>query len=179
MQPLHVRPAKGVRFAFALLVSLTLLSLQCLSALGTSSLRAAEAATVEEYVTPSPDSSPTDLRFDSQGTLWFTMINANKIGRLVPSEARAGRTNGITEYTVPTPNSNPHYLAFDAQDRVWFTERLGNKIGMLDPGRGQIQEYEIPTPRSEPHHLAFDAKGHTRSQGDASECCLWQSGRVT
>ncbi len=43
MQPLHVRPAKGVRFAFALLVWPTHLSLQCLSVPGTSSLRADEA----------------------------------------------------------------------------------------------------------------------------------------
>ncbi len=122
-------------------------------------LPVAQAATIEEYVTPTPDSSPTDLHFDRQGNLWFTMINANKLGKLVPAEARNRESTGITEYPVPTPDSNPHYLTFDAQDRVWFTERTGNKIGMLNPATRLIEEYAIPTPQSEPHHLAFDAQG--------------------
>jgi virginiamycin B lyase len=117
------------------------------------------AVTIEEYLTPTPDSSPTDLHFDGQGNLWFTMINANKLGRLAPALAKAGQSVGITEYPVPTPNSQPHYLAIDAQDRIWFTERQGNKIGLLDPRTGAFTEYPIPTPNSEPHHLAFDTKG--------------------
>lgn len=114
---------------------------------------------IEEYSTPTPDSSPTDLHFDHQGNLWFTMINANKIGKLVPAQAKAGGSEGITEYPVPTPDSNPHYLTIDSRDRVWFTERQGNKLGMLDPRTGTITEYAIPTPQSEPHHLAFDTRG--------------------
>lgn len=119
----------------------------------------AQAITIEEYPTPTPDSSPTDLHFDSQGNLWFTMINANKLGRLVPALAKPGRSEGITEYPIPTSNSQPHYLAVDAQDRIWFSELRGNKIGLLDPRTGALTEYPIPTPSSEPHHLAFDAKG--------------------
>ena len=79
------------------------LGLACLLSVPVSELpfaAVADAAQIEEYVTPSPDSSPTDLAFDTQGHLWFTMMNANKIGRLVPAKAKAGRSDGITEYTV-------------------------------------------------------------------------------
>ena len=94
MQPLHVRPAKGVRFAFALLVWLTLLSLQCLSALGTSSLRAAEAGTskgMQEFPVPCERCNPNSLVLDDGGSVWFTEMGmffrgrfANKVGKLTP-----------------------------------------------------------------------------------------------
>lgn len=69
-------------------------------------LSVAHAVTIEEYHTPTPDSSPTDLQFDSQGNLWFTMINASKLGKMVPAQAKAGKSDGITEYSVPTPKSS-------------------------------------------------------------------------
>ncbi len=31
----------------------------------------AGAVTIDEYLTPTPESSPTDLAFDAKGNLWF------------------------------------------------------------------------------------------------------------
>jgi len=99
-----------------------------------------------EYPTPTPDSSPADLAFDSQGNLWFTELNANRIGKLVPSQGKPLTQQGFTEYELPHPNSKPHYLTVARNGLVWFTEMGGNRIGSLDPKTGIIKEYEIPSP---------------------------------
>ena len=83
------------------------------------------AAEILEYLTPSPDSSPSDLAFDAQGNLWFTEINGNKIGKLVPSETEPGTSKGIQEYELPNPNSKPNYLIVSKDGQVWYSEMAG------------------------------------------------------
>ncbi len=112
----------------------------------------AVAAEILEYLTPTPDSSPTDLAFDREGNLWFTEINTDKIGKLVPSKAKPGTSEGIVEYDLPQKNSKPHYIIVSRDGMVWFTEMNG-RIGRLDPATGKIREFDVPTPNSEPHHL--------------------------
>ncbi|MBI4383024.1 MAG: Lyase-like protein [Nitrospinae bacterium] len=114
----------------------------------------AHSASIVEYLTPTPDSSPTGLAFDRQGNLWITEINGNKIARLDPSAAEPGTSKGIIEYELPNPNSQPHYIIAARDGIVWFTEMGGNRVGRLDPNSGTIQEFDVPTPNSEPHHLA-------------------------
>lgn len=112
-----------------------------------------QSATIEEFLTPTPDSSPTDLAFDAQGNLWFTEINADKIGKLDPSKVEAGTSKGIVEYDLPHPNSKPNNLTIAKDGKVWFTQMGGNRVGVLDPATGAITEYDVPTPNSEPHHI--------------------------
>jgi virginiamycin B lyase len=107
---------------------------------------------VLEYYTPTPNSSPADLAFDAQGNLWFTELNANRIGSLDPTKAKSLTSQGITEYELPHPNSKPHYLTIAKNGLIWFTEGA-NRIGSLDPKDGTFKEYDIPSPHSEPHEL--------------------------
>ena len=106
-----------------------------------------------EYKTPTPNSSPADLAIDSQGNVWFTEWNGNRIGRLVPPQARSQTSDGITEYELPHPNSKPRYLTIAKNGMIWFTEGA-NRIGRLNPHTGRIKEYDIPTPHSEPFEIA-------------------------
>ena len=114
----------------------------------------AHSATILEYLTPTPDSSPTDLAFDAEGNLWFTEINANKIGKLNPEKVEPGTSKGIVEFDLPNANSKPHNIIVAKDGMVWFTEMGGNRIGRLNPRTGKIREYPVPTANSEPHHLA-------------------------
>ena len=111
------------------------------------------AETITEYLTPTSESSPAGLDFDSKGNLWFAEVNGNKIGKLTPSKVKPGTSDGIVEYELPHANSKPQYLMVSRDDIVWFSEMGGNRIGRLDPATGIIREYDIPTPNSEPHHL--------------------------
>lgn len=120
----------------------------------------ARAASFEEFVTPTPDSSPADIAIDSKGNIWFTEINANKIGKLVPSEAEPGTSKGITEYDVPEAKGKPYFIMVASNDKIYFSELDGNKIGQLDPATGKIKEFAIPTLKSEPHNMREDEQGN-------------------
>jgi len=111
------------------------------------------AESIFEYLTPTSDSSPAGLDFDSKGNLWFVEINGNKIGKLTPSEVVPGTSKGIIEYVLPRPNSRPQYLIVSRDDTVWFSEMGGNRIGQLNPISKKIREYDLSTPNSEPHNL--------------------------
>jgi virginiamycin B lyase len=111
-----------------------------------------------EYNTPTPDSSPADLAIDAQGNLWFTELNANRIGKLDPSKAKSLTSEGITEYELPQPNSKPHFLTIAKNGLIWFTEGA-NRIGRLDPKDGTFKEYDIPSPHSEPHEIVEGPDG--------------------
>ena len=113
---------------------------------------------VLEYHTPTPDSSPADLVFDSKGNLWFTELNANRIGKLDPAKAKSLTSEGITEYELPHPNSRPHYITIAKNGMIWFTEGA-NRIGSLAPETGVIKEYDIPSSHSEPHQIAEGPDG--------------------
>lgn len=115
--------------------------------------------TIQEFITPTPNSSPTDLAFDAEGNLWFTEINGNRIGKLVPSETEPGTSKGIAEYELPNPDSKPHNIIVAKNGMVWFTE-LGGRIGRLDPANGNIVELKISPENNEPHGLLEDEDGN-------------------
>lgn len=116
----------------------------------------ATAAFVTAYSIPTAGSEPTNIIALGPGQVWYTMQNANAIGKLIV----AGNGQAThTKYDVPTANSAPYDLAYDGQ-YIWFTERLGNKIGRLNPANGQITEYAIPTANSQPMGIAIAPSGH-------------------
>jgi virginiamycin B lyase len=79
------------------------------------------------------NSQPYDLVVNG-GSVWFTMLASNKIGKL---DIASGN---VTSYPVPTANSEPTGITFGA-GYVWFVERKGDKLGRLDPANGAITEY--------------------------------------
>ena len=59
---------------------------------------------------PDPEAKdPHTLIFDKSGILWFTVQNANRIGRLDP------KSGEIKLLTPPTPKSRPYGMAFDSE----------------------------------------------------------------
>lgn len=111
----------------------------------------AEEITVKEWEIPTPNSQPHDVIVDESGIIWFTEINANKIGKFNPT------TEQFTEYQIPTPSSRPHGLVADGKGNIWFTEVGAGKIGKLDSKTGSIEEYSTPTKNSGPHTpIVFD-----------------------
>lgn len=107
------------------------------------------------YNIPTANSEPTNIITVGPGQVWYTLQNANAIGKLVVTNGNAS----FNQYSPPTANSAPYDLAYDGQF-IWFTERQGNKIGRLNPATGAITEYPIPTPNSEPMGIAISPNGH-------------------
>ena len=83
--------------------------------------------------TPSENSVPNSIVTGSDGNLWFTEFNGNKIGMINPT------THAITEFTPPAAKSNYAGLggiAAGPDGNLWFTEdnidaNISN-IGMIN-----------------------------------------------
>lgn len=110
---------------------------------------------IGDYATSSPDSGPVSIASGPDGNLWYTLQNANKIGRVTPQ-------GKITEYDVPTQGSRPFGIAAGPDGNIWFTEESGNKIGRFDPKdpSGTMREFPVPSKGARP--MAIES-GHDGS----------------
>ena len=109
------------------------------------------AAKLSEFAIPSANSGAQDIASGSDGALWFTELNANKIGRI-------SVTGDVREYDIPTPSSEPASIAAGPDGALWFTESAANKIGRITTS-GTITEFDVPTPASTPWQITAGADG--------------------
>ncbi len=109
---------------------------------------------IKEWEVPTPNSRPHDPAVGPDGSLWYTGMRSNTIGRLDP------KTGRIKEYPLTTPDSGPHGLVADKEGNIWFTANYKGYIGKLNPQTGKVTEYPIPDPAGRgPHTPVFDQKG--------------------
>ena len=110
---------------------------------------------IQEWVLPTLGSLPHDPLATSDGSIWWTGMNANVLGRLDP------KTGVMKEFKLKTPGSGPHGLTEDKQGNIWFTANTGGYVGKLDPKTGEIAEYKMPNPAArDPHTPRFDVNGN-------------------
>lgn len=107
----------------------------------------------KEWVVPSLGSRPHDPEPGPGGTIWWTGMFANVLGRVDP------KTGQMKEYPLKTPASGPHGLAFDKAGNLWFTANSKGYIGKLDPKTGDITEYKLPPEVRDPHTPLFAPNG--------------------
>ena len=82
--------------------------------------------TIAEFTVPTPHAHPFHIVTGSDGNLWFTERDANKIARINP-------VNGVvTEFRVPTPGAPPQGIVNGPDGNVWFAEEPGNRVGRLN-----------------------------------------------
>ena len=112
------------------------------------------AVSFQEWDIPTSNSLPHDPAAAPDGSLWYTGMHSNTLGRLDPV------TGKIKEYPLKTPNSGPHGLVADDKGNIWFTANDKGYIGRLTPQTGEVVEYPMPDPRArDPHTPIFDPKG--------------------
>ena len=99
----------------------------------------------KEWNVPTLGSRPHDPEPGPGGTIWWTGMFANVLGRLDP------KTNEMKEYRAKTPASGPHGLAFDKDGNLWFTANAKGYVGKLDPKTGDVTEYKLPEEVRDPH----------------------------
>lgn len=100
---------------------------------------------------PTSNSGPQSIASGPDGTVWFTELTSNKIGRLSPD-------GSMTEFPIPTPNASLEGIAVGPDGNLWFAEAGGpidpaaggaGKIGRITP-TGAVTEFPLPTPNSFP-----------------------------
>lgn len=108
---------------------------------------------IQEWSVPTSNSRPHDPAVGPDGSLWYTGIRSNTLGRLDP------KTGKIKEYPLPTPDSGPHGLVADREGNVWFTANYKGYIGRLNAQTGKVIEYSMPDSAARgPHTPVFDQK---------------------
>lgn len=78
---------------------------------------------ITEFTIPTANSHPYEIAAGSDGNLWFTEFDANKIGRITPSGA-------ITEYSLPT-SSWMRGITNGPDGALWFTRQDTKQIGRI------------------------------------------------
>ena len=115
---------------------------------------ASVAVRIQEWDVPTANSFPHDPAAGPDGSLWYTGMYSNTIGRL---DLKTGK---IKEYPLKTPGSGPHGLVADPEGNIWFTANHKGYVGKLDPRTGEVKEYPMPDPAArDPHTPIFDARG--------------------
>lgn len=100
---------------------------------------------VTDYLIPSVNATPWDIKGDNDGNLWVTEFgDANNLAKIIPDELEPGTQNGIIEYKIPTPTSRPSYIEIDESGIVWFVESGPGKIASFDPETEEFTEYILP-----------------------------------
>jgi virginiamycin B lyase len=111
------------------------------------------SVSIKEYRLPTPNSFPHDPALGPDGSLWYTGMGANTLGRLNTT------TGEIKEYRLEVPSSGPHGLVADKEGNIWFTANFKGYIGRMDPETGKVTSYKLPAAAHDPHTPVFDGKG--------------------
>jgi len=82
--------------------------------------------TFKYYFLPTKRSGVFDILIYN-GTIWFTELFGNKIGKLIPEK------NEIIEYDHPSLYVGPAILTKDSKGFIWYTLAYGSRIAYFDP----------------------------------------------
>lgn len=84
---------------------------------------------------PGPDPYGIDIAPD--GGVWFSQLNAQRIGRLDPE-------SGATKM-IETPFPGPRRLRFDSKGNLWIAGFSANLIARYSPATGKFKTFQLPT----------------------------------
>jgi virginiamycin B lyase len=110
--------------------------------------------TIQEWSLPPTEIFPHDPAVAPNGSLWYTAMGSNTLGRLDP------KSGDFRSYPLKTPDSGPHGLVADRDGAIWFTANYRGYIGRLDPTSGKVEEFPLPDAAArDPHTPVFDSGG--------------------
>ena len=112
---------------------------------------------------------PIYIKAGPDGNMWFTELDANKIGRITD-------LGSINEFEIPrvpelTTSSRPIAIVPDPRGLgMWFSEEAGNNVTFIGPmdvnGNVTFRQYPVPKTRSDVilAGLSFDRDGNLWTQ---------------
>lgn len=107
----------------------------------------------KEYPSPTKQSGPGRLDFDSKGNVWFPELYTDKLARLNPT------TGEIQEWDTPSKNGLPAGVRVEAGDTVWVSQPMADALASFR-GDAWLREYKIPTPGSVVSTNITDEEGY-------------------
>ena len=103
-----------------------------------------------EVALPTDGAMASVITLGADGTLWFTLNQANAIGQFV-----VGAEPVI--HPLPTQNAGPVGVTA-TREAIWFVEILAGQVGRITPD-GKIIEHPLPDRNARPHAIVADAEG--------------------
>ncbi|MBT4160484.1 MAG: hypothetical protein HOE54_04205, partial [Gammaproteobacteria bacterium] len=79
---------------------------------------------------------PYGIDFAPDGGVWFSQLNADRIGRIDPETFELKM--------IDTPFSAPRRMRFDSRGKMWIPGFSSNLISKFDPETGKFENYELP-----------------------------------
>jgi streptogramin lyase len=127
-------------------------------------------------------SAPRGIALGSDGNLWFTESDVNRIGRVVlDSNFYSNFVKGppfpaetLAEFALPTAGGSPFGIAPGPDGNLWFTEMSGSRIGRITL-QGSIIEFPTPTSNAGPTGITAGPDGNIWF----TEAYANQIGRIT
>jgi uncharacterized repeat protein (TIGR01451 family) len=116
----------------------------------TQTTEVATPLTINTFPAPA---GPFGITVGPDGDLYFTELNAQRIGRIDP------RTHIVTEFSSPT-TGQPAEITAGPDGNLWFTESNSNQIGQFNPTTQVVTEYAIPTANSFPNGITAGPDGN-------------------
>src|SRR5207249_4661658 len=107
------------------------------------------AVSFKEWGLPTKGSRPHDPWAAPDGSIWYTGMYANVIGRVDP------KTGDIKIVTSPTPRSLPYGMVVSSKGLPFLVEFGAPKVASVDPATSAIKEYALPHEVSRPRRIAI------------------------
>jgi streptogramin lyase len=79
---------------------------------------------------------PYGIDVAPDGTIWFSQLNENRIGRIDPET--------LDVEMIETPFSAPRRLRFDSRGRLWIPGFSSGLISRFDPETREFKSYPLP-----------------------------------
>ena len=96
--------------------------------------------TLGEFLQLKNDSMPWDIKFDSNGKLWFTEFGTSYIASVKPDDPTS-----LIEYRIPSNISSPSYFEFDKNENIWIVESGPGKLTKFNTKTNQFTEFILPS----------------------------------
>jgi uncharacterized protein (TIGR03437 family) len=115
----------------------------------------AQQRSFTEYSLPLEPGVPPDpsaLVTGSDGNVWFTYYQGNRVGKITPA-------GNVTTFAIPSGPAYPGPITLGPDGNLWFVESLGNKIGRVTVA-GAITEYSLPTAGGTPWSIVAGPDGN-------------------
>jgi virginiamycin B lyase len=111
------------------------------------------------HALPSPLSGPFQLAQDRDRNIWFTEVDANKIGEIAASDGSLHEFNVPLgqKYNVNSASAGPAGIAIDGSGKIWFTEVYADAISSFS--NGDFQEFNLNGEVHAPTGIALDQSG--------------------
>lgn len=119
-----------------------------------------------EYAIPTGASNPGGIITGPDGALWFTEINASRIGRL--SQAAV-----VTDYAIPAANTLPQSITVGPDGQLWFTESARPVVGRLNATTLAYTEVTLPNAAARPWGIVPASNG-SLWVSDPGTNAIWQ-----